>query len=152
MATRSKDFNLKSNFYFFYSNFTFKFRKRSFYFEECCRHKVVLELQRVSVYSFESKEKIGKIFFFLRERESLFWFKGIDKRNITWPFMQIRSLVMLDFQRYNPWKLKLIKNVKDIVGFFLTRKVFTSVSFSIASLKQGMRNCKSLSPKKRKWE
>ena len=55
---------------------------------------------------------------------------------------------MFDFQRYNPWNLKLIKNVKDIVGFFLTRKVFTSVSFSIASLKQGMRNCKSLLPKK----
>ena len=42
-----------------------------------------------------------------------------------------------ELQQY-PWNLNLIKNVEDTI-VFLTRKVFTSESFSIAFYKQEMR-------------
>ena len=44
------------------------------------------------------------------------------------------KMAMLDLQRY-PWNLNLIKNVEDVF-VFMTRKMFISVSFCIASDKK----------------
>ena len=46
-------------------------------------------------------------------------------------------MAMRDLQRY-PWNFILIKNVEDIV-VFQTQEVFISLSFSITSYKQDMR-------------
>ena len=56
------------------------------------------------------------------------------------------KMVMSDLQQY-PWNINLVNNVADIV-VFLTRIVFISVIFSIASYEQEMR--KSLLQRNRK--
>ena len=50
---------------------------------------------------------------------------------------------------WNPWILNPIKNVEDTI-VFLTRKVFLSDNFAIASSKQKMP--KLLSQRTRKWK
>ena len=53
------------------------------------------------------------------------------------------KMTMPDLQRY-PGNLNLINNMRDTVVFFLTRKVFISVTFSSASYEQEMRRILSI--------